>query len=86
MKNMLSQVAGAYSKTWCYREDALLAVHSKLLEVSATTPKDELRNTIRAAVFLVKKALLDKVSSVSLFTLKNIALIQNAALLKDSGS
>ncbi|XP_023193546.1 centrosomal protein of 104 kDa isoform X1 [Xiphophorus maculatus] len=70
-----SLVAGAYSKTWCYREDALLAVHSKLLEVSATTPKDELRNTIRAAVFLVKKALLDKVSSVFHASLKLLRLM-----------
>ncbi|XP_027858186.1 centrosomal protein of 104 kDa [Xiphophorus couchianus] len=70
-----SLVAGAYSKTWCYREDALLAVHSKLLEVSSTTPKDELRNTIRAAVFLVKKALLDKVSSVFHASLKLLRLM-----------
>lgn len=59
------QVAGAYSKTWCYRVDALLSVYKKLLEVSPTTPKEELRNMIRAAIFLVKKALLDKVTSVS---------------------
>ncbi|XP_043973162.1 centrosomal protein of 104 kDa isoform X1 [Gambusia affinis] len=70
-----SLVAGAYSKTWCYREDALLTVHNKLLEVSATAPKDELRNTIRAAVFLVKKALLDKVSSVFHASLKLLRLM-----------
>lgn len=58
-------MAGAYSKTWSYREDALLAVYKKLSELSPATPKEELRNMIRAAVFLVKKALLDKVSSVS---------------------
>ncbi|XP_005730787.1 centrosomal protein of 104 kDa isoform X2 [Pundamilia nyererei] len=58
-----SLVAGVYSKTWCYRVDALLSVYKKLLEVSPTTPKEELRNMIRAAVFLVKKALLDKVTS-----------------------
>jgi centrosomal protein CEP104 len=58
-------VAGAYSKTWSYREDALLAVYKKLTEVSAGTPKEKLRNMMRAAVFLVKKALKDKVSSVS---------------------
>ncbi|XP_041859898.1 centrosomal protein of 104 kDa isoform X2 [Melanotaenia boesemani] len=68
-------VAGAYSKTWCYREDALLAVHKKLLEVSSTTPKEELRNMIRAAVFLVKKALLDKVTSVFHASLKLLRLI-----------
>ncbi|MEQ2217866.1 hypothetical protein XENOCAPTIV_024942 [Xenoophorus captivus] len=47
----VTMVACAYSKTWCYREDALLAVHNKLLEVTSTAPKDELRNMIRAAVF-----------------------------------
>lgn len=54
-----------YSKTWSYREDALLVVYRRLVEVSPSTPKEELRNMIRAAVFLVKKSLLDKVSSVS---------------------
>uniref|UniRef100_A0A8D3AAV4 Centrosomal protein of 104 kDa n=1 Tax=Scophthalmus maximus TaxID=52904 RepID=A0A8D3AAV4_SCOMX len=59
-----SLVAGAYSKSWSHREDALLAVHKRLLEASPTAPKEELRNMLRAAVFLVKKALQDKVSSV----------------------
>ncbi|XP_040922106.1 centrosomal protein of 104 kDa isoform X2 [Toxotes jaculatrix] len=70
-----SLVAGAYSKTWSYREDALLAVYKRLLEVSPATPKEELRNMIRAAVFLVKKALLDKVSSVFHASLKLLRLI-----------
>lgn len=60
----LSKVAGAYSKTWSYREDALLAVYKKLMEVPPGTPKAELRSMTRAAVFLCKKALTDKVSSV----------------------
>ncbi|MEQ2187147.1 hypothetical protein GOODEAATRI_001589 [Goodea atripinnis] len=76
----LLDVACAYSKTWCYREDALLAVHNKLLEVTSTAPKDELRNMIRAAVLLVKKALLDKVSSVSHFPLKKVASVFHASL------
>ncbi|XP_035512002.1 centrosomal protein of 104 kDa isoform X1 [Morone saxatilis] len=70
-----SLVAGAYSKTWSYREDALLAVYKKLLELSPTTPREELKNTIRAAVFLVKKALLDKVSSVFHASLKLLRLL-----------
>ncbi|XP_028437614.1 centrosomal protein of 104 kDa isoform X2 [Perca flavescens] len=70
-----SLVAGAYSKTWSYREDALLAVYKKLSELSPTTPKEELRNMIRAAVFLVKKALLDKVSSVFHASLKLLQLL-----------
>lgn len=70
LSSILFQVARAYSKTWSYREDALLAVYKRLLEVSPTTPKEELRNMIRAAVFLVKKGLLDKVSAVSNFSKK----------------
>lgn len=58
-------MAGAYSKTWSYRQDSLLAVYKKLTEVSPGTPKPELTNMMRAAVFLCKKALTDKVSSVS---------------------
>uniref|UniRef100_A0A8C7HBH6 Centrosomal protein 104 n=1 Tax=Oncorhynchus kisutch TaxID=8019 RepID=A0A8C7HBH6_ONCKI len=68
-------VAGAYSKTWSYREDALLAVYKKLTEVSAGTPKEKLRNLMRAAVFLVKKALKDKVSSVFQASLKLLRLL-----------
>ncbi|XP_019205505.1 centrosomal protein of 104 kDa isoform X3 [Oreochromis niloticus] len=70
-----SLVAGAYSKTWCYRVDALLSVYKKLLEVSPTTPKEELRNMIRAAIFLVKKALLDKVTS-EIAVLKDVRALQ----------
>lgn len=70
-----SLVAEAYSKAWRYREGALLSVCEKLLEVSPTTPKEELRNMIRAAVFLVKKALLDKVTSVLHASLKLLRLM-----------
>ncbi|KAK5863247.1 hypothetical protein PBY51_000293 [Eleginops maclovinus] len=70
-----SLVAGAYSRTWCYREDALLAVYKKLTELSPSTPKEELRNMMRAAVFLVKKALLDKVSSVFNASLKLLRML-----------
>uniref|UniRef100_A0A8C1MIQ3 Centrosomal protein of 104 kDa n=1 Tax=Cyprinus carpio TaxID=7962 RepID=A0A8C1MIQ3_CYPCA len=68
-------VAGAYSKTWSYREDALLAVYKKLMEVPPGTPKAELRSMTRAAVFLCKKALTDKVSSVFLASLNLLRMI-----------
>ncbi|KAM6976945.1 centrosomal protein of 104 kDa [Aplochiton taeniatus] len=68
-------VAGAYSKTWSYREDALLAVCRKLSEVSMDTPREDVRNMLRAAVFLVKKALLDKVSSVFQASLKLLRMV-----------
>ncbi|XP_074537277.1 centrosomal protein of 104 kDa isoform X2 [Halichoeres trimaculatus] len=70
-----SLVAGTYSKTWSNREDALMAVHKKLSELSPTSPRDELRNMIRAAAFLVKKALLDQVSSVFHASLKLLRLL-----------
>ncbi|XP_052460383.1 centrosomal protein of 104 kDa isoform X1 [Carassius gibelio] len=70
-----SLVAGAYSKTWSYREDALLTVYKKLLEVPRGTPKAELRSMTRAAVFLCKKALTDKVSSVFLASLNLLRMI-----------
>ncbi|XP_056279486.1 centrosomal protein of 104 kDa isoform X1 [Pseudoliparis swirei] len=68
-------VAGVYSKTWSYREAALLAVHRKLSDLSPATPKEELRSMTRAAVFLVKKTLLDKVSSVFHAALKLLRLL-----------
>lgn len=62
-------MAGAYSKSWSYREHAILAVCRKLSELPPATPREEQRNMIRAAVSLLKKALLDKVASVSLVRL-----------------
>nr|XP_014347345.1 PREDICTED: centrosomal protein of 104 kDa [Latimeria chalumnae] len=68
-------VAAAYSKTWSYREDALLAVHKKLMGVPASTPKDDLKNMLRAAIFLVRKAIKDKVSSVFQASLKLLKML-----------
>ncbi|XP_051525532.1 centrosomal protein of 104 kDa-like isoform X3 [Myxocyprinus asiaticus] len=70
-----SLVAGAYSKTWTYREDALLGIYKKLMEVPPGTPKAELRSMTRAAIFLCKKALTDKVSSVFQASLKLLRMI-----------
>ncbi|KAM4609915.1 centrosomal protein of 104 kDa [Polymixia lowei] len=70
-----SLVARAYSKTWSHREDALLAVCKSLSEVSPGTPKEELRDMVRAAALLVNKALLDKVSSVFQASLKLLRLL-----------
>ncbi|CAJ1055517.1 centrosomal protein of 104 kDa isoform X1 [Xyrichtys novacula] len=70
-----SLVAGTYSKTWSCREEALLAVYKKLLELSPSNPREEQRNMIRAATFLVKKTLLDQVSSVFHGSLKLLRLL-----------
>ncbi|NXY54747.1 CE104 protein, partial [Callaeas wilsoni] len=68
-------VSGAYSRTWSYREDALLAVYKKLMEVSVDTPKEDLRNMLRAAVFLARRAIKDTVSSVFQASLKLLKMI-----------
>ncbi|KFQ43108.1 Centrosomal protein of 104 kDa [Nestor notabilis] len=68
-------VSGAFSKTWSYREDALLAVYKKLMEVSVTTPKEDLKNMLRAAIFLVRRAIKDIVPSVFQASLKLLKMI-----------
>uniref|UniRef100_A0A672V7P5 Centrosomal protein of 104 kDa n=1 Tax=Strigops habroptila TaxID=2489341 RepID=A0A672V7P5_STRHB len=68
-------VSGAFSKTWSYREDALLAVYKKLMEVSVTTPKEDLKNMLRAAIFLVRRAIKDLVPSVFQASLKLLKMI-----------
>ncbi|XP_066499761.1 centrosomal protein of 104 kDa [Hoplias malabaricus] len=68
-------VAGTYSKTWSCREDALLAVCKKLAGFSPGSSKAEMRNMLRAAVFLCKRTLSDKVSSVFQASLKLLRMI-----------
>uniref|UniRef100_A0A3P9JS90 Centrosomal protein of 104 kDa n=1 Tax=Oryzias latipes TaxID=8090 RepID=A0A3P9JS90_ORYLA len=70
-----SLVAEAYSRSWCGREHALLAVHNKLLEASSAAPKEELSHMIRAAGPLASRALLDKVPPVFYASLKLLRLI-----------
>ncbi|NWS00995.1 CE104 protein, partial [Motacilla alba] len=68
-------VSGAYSRTWSCREDALLTVYKKLMEVSVDTPKEDLRSMLRAAVFLVRRAIKDTVSSVFQASLKLLKML-----------
>ncbi|XP_072283124.1 centrosomal protein of 104 kDa [Pyxicephalus adspersus] len=68
-------VAGAYSKTWSYREDALLAVYKKLSDMPSTISKDDLKNILRAAIFLVRRAIKDKVISVFQASLRLLKMI-----------
>ncbi|KAG8434255.1 hypothetical protein GDO86_012578 [Hymenochirus boettgeri] len=68
-------VAGAYSKMWSYREDALIAVSKKLTDVASNTSKDDLKNLLRAAIFLVRRAIKDKVTSVFEASLRLLKLI-----------
>ena len=58
------QVSKAYSKTWSYREDAQLAVYRHLLDATGHD-REEMRSTLRAAVFLVQRGIDDKVYAVS---------------------
>ncbi|XP_061457125.1 centrosomal protein of 104 kDa isoform X2 [Rhineura floridana] len=68
-------VAGAYSKTWSYREDSLLAIYKKMMEVSTSTPKDDLKSLLRGAIFLTVRAIKDIVSSVFQASLKLLKMI-----------
>ncbi|XP_029434701.1 centrosomal protein of 104 kDa isoform X2 [Rhinatrema bivittatum] len=68
-------VAGAYSKTWSYREDALLAVYKKLWEMPTSASKEELKSMLRAAIFLTQRAMKDNVSSVFHASLKLLKMI-----------
>ncbi|KAL8583520.1 hypothetical protein ACOMHN_054836 [Nucella lapillus] len=56
-------VSKAYSKTWSYREDALLAVHKQMRELPVRD-KEEAKVMMRASVFLVKRGIDDKVYAV----------------------
>uniref|UniRef100_A0A8D2AFH3 Centrosomal protein of 104 kDa n=1 Tax=Sciurus vulgaris TaxID=55149 RepID=A0A8D2AFH3_SCIVU len=68
-------VAGAYSKTWSCREDALLGLCRRLMEVPVGTPKEDVKNTLRASVFLVRKAMKDIVTSVFQASLKLLKMM-----------
>ncbi|XP_048077677.1 centrosomal protein of 104 kDa isoform X2 [Ursus arctos] len=70
-----SLVAGAYSRTWSYREDALLALHKQLMETPTGSPKEELKSTLRASVFLVRRAIRDIVTPVFQASLKLLKMI-----------
>ncbi|XP_078001866.1 centrosomal protein of 104 kDa isoform X2 [Phascolarctos cinereus] len=56
-------VAGAYSKTWSYREDALLSLYNKIMTMPVGTSKEDLKNLLRAAIFLIRRAIKDLVPS-----------------------
>ncbi|XP_041501214.1 centrosomal protein of 104 kDa isoform X2 [Microtus oregoni] len=68
-------VAGAYSKTWSCREDALLALYQKLMEMPVGTQKEDLKNMLRASVFLIRRAIKDIVTSVFQAALKLVKMI-----------
>ncbi|XP_045714725.1 centrosomal protein of 104 kDa isoform X3 [Phyllostomus hastatus] len=68
-------VAGAYSKTWSHREDALLALHERLAGLPAGAQREELKSALRAAVFLVRRAIRDIVTPVFQASLKLLKMI-----------
>nr|XP_018668059.1 centrosomal protein of 104 kDa isoform X1 [Ciona intestinalis] len=71
----LPLVSGAYSKTWSFREDALLAVYKLLSNAPETISKDELKSHLRAAIFLIRRAIKDKVHAVFHASLRLLELI-----------
>ncbi|XP_066126721.1 centrosomal protein of 104 kDa [Saccopteryx bilineata] len=70
-----SVVAGAYSKMWSSREDALLALCKQLMDMPVGTPKEALRSTLRAAVFLTRRSIRDIVTPVFQASLKLLKMI-----------
>lgn len=68
-------VAGAYSKMWSCREDALLALYKRLMEMPVGTQKEDLKNMLRASVFLIRRAIKDIVTSVFQASLKLLKMI-----------
>ncbi|KAK2490628.1 hypothetical protein MC885_009174 [Smutsia gigantea] len=68
-------VAGAYSKTWSYREDALLALYKHLVEMPVGTSKEDVKNTLRAATVLIRRAVRDTVTPVFQASLKLLKMI-----------
>lgn len=68
-------VAGAYSRTWSHREAALLALHKRLMEAPVGTPKEDLRGLLRAAVFLIRRAIRDIVTPVFQASLKLLKMV-----------
>ncbi|XP_040143740.2 centrosomal protein of 104 kDa isoform X2 [Ictidomys tridecemlineatus] len=68
-------VAGAYSKTWSCREDALLGLCRRLMEVPVGTPKEDVKSMLRASVFLVRRAMKDIVTSVFQASLKLLKMM-----------
>lgn len=67
---MLWQVSKAYSKTWSYREDALTSVYRQMQEMPMGN-KEEAKSILRAAIFLVKRGIDDKVYAVWVFFCHN---------------
>ncbi|XP_027699696.1 centrosomal protein of 104 kDa-like isoform X2 [Vombatus ursinus] len=68
-------VAGAYSKTWSYREDALLSLYNKIMTVPVGTSKEDLKSLLRATIFLIRRAIKDLVPSVFQASLKLLKMI-----------
>ncbi|XP_078696734.1 centrosomal protein of 104 kDa-like isoform X3 [Branchiostoma floridae x Branchiostoma belcheri] len=71
----LPLVAGAYSKNWAHREDALLKVYKEMTEMGADTPRDQCKSKLRAAIFLVQRSIKDKVFAVFSASLKLLKMI-----------
>ncbi|XP_073089171.1 centrosomal protein of 104 kDa [Manis javanica] len=68
-------VAGAYSKTWSYREDALLALCKQLVEMPVGTSREDVKSTLRAATVLIRRAVRDTVTPVFQASLKLLKMI-----------
>lgn len=68
-------VAQAYSKTWSFREEALLTLYQQLVDTPVGTPKEDLKGLLRAAVFLIRRSIRDIVTPVFQASLKVLKMV-----------
>lgn len=68
-------VTQAYSKTWSFREDALLTLYQQLVDMPVGTPKEDLKGMLRAAIFLIRRSIRDIVTPVFQASLKVLKML-----------
>ena len=74
------QASKAYSKTWSFREDALVAVWKELSEVGPSETQGEVRRKLKATVQIILKGIKDKILAVSMQLESVIVLVQTYVL------
>ena len=72
---VLLQVTKTYSKVWSNREDGLLELYRYLQELPTSPDKDIAKNKLRAATFLIDRALKDKVFAVRLCNFCGVLIV-----------
>jgi hypothetical protein len=82
----LPLVTKAYSKTWSFREDALLSIYKQMHEFPDDATKEDAKFMMRAAIHLIVRGIKDEVFAVSFFFQILIAFSANDLLAISSMS